>query len=242
MTMRWSRLIVVIMALAAVGGLAAVILRDRTGQTGTGVNRQRSNPNANVAVEGDAVSRVLAVVPERKRDERIVLFGAGLVNQPNDLLGQRLHAEFDLPVSSGGSGTLASTAALDAMAPVFRQPPQYLVLDVGRFEPADSATSETPSVTASGDETTFRNLTVLAMQARQFGIQTVFVTGVNLNGSATFGGRMSDRLRSLVGAMVDATPLLLSSDLRLSPTELNEQGLRQLNDLIVAAFSGLRTP
>jgi len=159
-------------------------------------------------------------------DNRVVLFGNALIGEPADALSKRLEDGMKLPVTVNYGAATASTDAISAMLTILVHPPRYLLLDIGRYDAENGIDRGT----------TISNINLIATKAAELGVTTVVIGGIGSDGDVNFAYAVQGGIESSA-LFVDASPLLLDPEMRISPYQLNIQGAAKLATMVQKALA-----
>jgi len=228
MTNRTATIIIVVLAVLLLGGGGVYLLSGRNGL-------DQENNNGSVGSEQSAVvtqeTRDTLSFYNLKRTESlehtVLLFGNSLIGIPSEALSKRLEDSMKLPVDVRYDASMTSTEAISRLLAVFGEhPPRYLVLDIGRYD-SEHGISVDQAMT---------NIAMIVAKAAEFDVHTAVIGGIGADGDTTFAARVQPVLDPST-SFVDATPLLLDTDMRTSPLELNIQGAAALATMIQKALT-----
>lgn len=228
MTNRTATIIIIVLAVLLLGGGGVYLLCGRN-------DLDRENNNGPVGSGQSAVAsqetQDTLSFHNLKRTEslenKVLLFGNSLIGVPSEALSKRLEDSMKHPVDVRYDAAMTSTEAISGLLTVFGEhPPRYLVLDIGRYD----------SEHGISVDMAMANIAMIVTKAAEFDVRTAVIGGIGADGDATFAARVQPVLGSSA-LFVDATPLLLDTDMRTSPLELNIQGAAALATMIKKALT-----
>ncbi len=187
----------------------------------------RTDLPANVVVSEQqrALNELLMVQPTAALEEKIFVYDSGLLSDSIAVARERLEEGLHLPVEILRVPGITSRQAIVDLTPRLRTPPQYFVVDLGRFDRAAGIQENEMTL----------NLTSIVQKILDLGGSAMVIGSLSSDGNTRF----AETVRAILpgsAKFIDATPLLLTPSFRMSPTELNAEGARKLAEQLIAAF------